>query len=108
MKAIRERNETINKEIERLDNIRANVLSERTKEDLREIIEHKKSMIVSVPPIIQMYGAIEHTSEGSENLFDTRWDFLRSQYGKLKEQILPLQDAVIAPNVSNETIEDFN
>lgn len=108
LKAIRERNESINKEIKRLDEIKANVLSERTKEDLERIIEQKKSMTVSAPPIVQMYGAIEHTSESSEGLFDTRWGFLKSRYENLKEQILPLQDMVISPDVSNETMEEFN
>lgn len=123
----REKIRNLRAEIRELEEERDNAVSDADKERIGEELISKRKGIVDLLPGVsyeaptmsdlydstsEAYKLIGHTetnvSGDFSDLFDTRWDFLRSQYGKLKEQILPLQDAVVAPNVSNETIEEFN
>lgn len=41
-------------------------------------------------------------------LFGQRFRYLRGEYDDLKNKILPLQNVVISPNVSDETKEEYN
>lgn len=58
--------------------------------------------------INELFGFGEGKNGTSTDWFGVHFNYLKSQYEDLKSQILPLQNVVINPNVSDETKEEFD